>query len=268
MRNRPLAVVLGALVSLTALAHADELARARAGMVASGDASATRIGAAVLRDGGTAVDAAVATAFALAVTHPAAGNIGGGGFLLLRMASGESAFYDFRETAPAAATATMFLQNGRYDARIHHDSLLAVGVPGTVAGLHLAWTEHGKLAWRRLLAPAVELARSGFLVSDWLANDLERQRAVFSRHEATRTQFTRGGTPYEAGDLLKQSDLARTLERVAAAGPAGFYKGETARLLIEEMRRGSRRALLAAAFAAQPPPLFEEMHQESLLTFV
>jgi len=238
MRIRPLAVVLGALVSLTTFAHADELARTRAGMVASGDASATSIGAAVLRDGGTAVDAAVATAFALAVTHPTAGNIGGGGFLLLRMASGEIAFYDFRETAPAAATATMFLQDGQYDTRMHHDSLLAVGVPGTVAGLHLAWTEHGKLAWRRLVAPAVELACRGFLVSDWLANDLERQRAVFSRHEATRAQFTKGGNPYETGDLFKQADLARTLERIAAAGPAGFYEGETARLLAEEMHRG------------------------------
>ena len=126
-------------------------------MVATQEARASQVGVQVLADGGTAVDAAVATAFALAVTHPTAGNVGGGGFLLLRTASGDAVAYDFRETAPAGASPTMWLKDGRYDARRHHFSHLAVGVPGTVAGLHLAWKEHGTLPWKRLLEPAAQL---------------------------------------------------------------------------------------------------------------
>src|SRR5712664_2825657 len=110
---------------------------------------------------GLAAAAAVATAFALAVTSPSAGNIGGGGFLLYRPPSGEAVAYDFRETAPAGASPTMFLKDGLYDADLHHNSHVSVGVPGTVAGLHLAWKAHGKLPWRRLVAPAVTLARDG-----------------------------------------------------------------------------------------------------------
>src|SRR5436190_20259400 len=137
--------------------------------VVSQDKIASEIGAEILRRGGNAVDAAVATAFALAVTHPAAGNIGGGGFLVFRSANGEAVAYDFREMAPAKASATMFLRNGKYDSELHHSSLVAVGVPGTVAGLHLAWKEQGKLTWRELVQPAIALARDGFTVSDGLA---------------------------------------------------------------------------------------------------
>ena len=119
--------------------------RTRGGIVASQSGIASRVGADVLRDGGSAVDATVATAFALAVTFPFAGNIGGGGFLVLRPTNGETAAYDFRETAPAASSPTMFMKDGKYDTQVHHNSHLAVGVPGTVAGLHLAWKEHGTL---------------------------------------------------------------------------------------------------------------------------
>jgi len=146
--------------------------RSRTGMVVSANALASQVGADALKDGGTAVDAAVATAFALAVTHPTAGNIGGGGFLLHRAASGQASAYDFRETAPAAASPTMFMNAGKYDADLHHRGYLSVGVPGTVAGLHLAWREHGKLPWKRLVAPAVALARAGFVVSEGLARSL------------------------------------------------------------------------------------------------
>src|SRR5262245_9025894 len=130
--------------------------RARNAMVASQSTIASTVGLDALADGGTAVDAAVATAFALAVTHPAAGNVGGGGFLLYRAAGGDVAAYDFRETAPTGSTPTMFLKDGKYDHVRHHDSHLAVGVPGTVAGLHLAWKEHGKLTWKRLVLPRSE----------------------------------------------------------------------------------------------------------------
>jgi gamma-glutamyltranspeptidase/glutathione hydrolase len=190
----------------------------------------------VIMDGGNAVDAAVATAFALAVTHPAAGNIGGGGFLVYRRAAGEAVAYDFRETAPAGASPTMFLQDGKYDADRHHRRHLSVGVPGTVAGLHLAWKEQGKLPWPRLLEPAIFLAREGFMVTDGLARSLRQVLPEMKPYPASVAQFSRAGVPYEAGDLLRQGDLARTLERIADRGREGFYEGETARLIEREMQ--------------------------------
>jgi gamma-glutamyltranspeptidase/glutathione hydrolase len=214
-------------------------------MVVSQEAVASRVGNQVLRDGGNAVDAAIATALALAVTHPAAGNIGGGGFLVYRPASGEPAAYDFRETAPAAATPAMFLKDGRYDSALHHDSHLSVGVPGTVAGLHLAWQEHGSLPWRRLVQPAVELARNGFTVSDGFARSLAWILPEMRKHPASLAQFSKQGEAYAAGDVFKQPDLARTLERIRDQGPAGFYEGETAALVEREMRAGGGLITLA-----------------------
>ena len=234
MTLRGVLVVGGCLAAAPAMAGSQPV-RAREGMVVSQEARAARIGADVLRDGGGAVDAAVATAFALAVTHPAAGNIGGGGFLLYRPADGPPVSYDFRETAPSRATATMFLKNGKYDEERHHESHLAVGVPGTVAGLHLAWREHGRLPWRRLLDPAIALARDGFVVTDGLARSLKDVLPKMKKYPASFAQFSRGGSPYEMGDVLKQPDLALTLERIAARGPAGFYEGETAELIEKEM---------------------------------
>jgi len=242
MRRRVLSLfVASCFVALAdaRLVHAlSHPVRARNGMVTSQDFIATQVGAEVLRDGGNAVDAAVATAFALAVTHPAAGNIGGGGFLLLRPAQGEPVAYDFREKAPSGASPTMFLKDGAYDAERHHESHLAVGVPGTVAGLHLAWKEKGSLSWKRILRPAVALARDGLYVSDGLARSLKEVLPQMKRYPAAVAQFSRKGVPYEAGDLLKQPDLARTLERIAEEGPAGFYQGETARLIVNEMKAG------------------------------
>ena len=172
--------------------------------------------------GGNAVDAAVATAFALAVMHPVAGNIGGRGFLLFRDSNGHADAYDFREMAPAAAHPTMFLRNGAYDAALHHESHLAVGVPGTVAGLHLAWSEHGTLPWRDLVAPAIALAREGFVVSDGLAQSLAEVLPKMAAYPASVAQFSHEGQPYAAGETLRQPDLARSLERIAAHGPTGF----------------------------------------------
>ena len=232
--------------------------RAKRGMVASQHFLASKVGLDVLADGGTAVDAAVATALALAVVHPAAGNIGGGGFLLYRPASGEPAAYDFRETAPAGSSPTMWLRDGKYDEARHHESHLAVGVPGTVAGLHLAWKEQGKLPWRRLVDPAIALARDGFVVTDVLARGLRSVLPDMQKYPASVAQFSKAGTPYEPGDVLKQPDLARTLERIAKDGPAGFYEGETARLLEEEMKRGGglvTRADLKAYRALRRAPV-------------
>jgi gamma-glutamyltranspeptidase/glutathione hydrolase len=210
--------------------------RARNGMVASQNAIASQVGMEVLLAGGNAVDAAVATAFALAVVHPEAGNIGGGGFMLVRPAGGPAAVYDFREQAPAAASPTMFLVDGRYDRERHHHSHLAAGVPGTVAGLHMAWTDGGRLPWKDLLQPAIALARDGFMVSDGLARALHAELPRMKPYPASLAQFSRAGVPYEMGDLLKQEDLAKTLERIAEKGARGFYEGETALLIEKEMK--------------------------------
>ena len=209
--------------------------RAKRGMVASQNEIASRIGADVIKEGGTAVDAGVATAFALAVVHPTAGNIGGGGFMVYRPANGEAVAYDFREVAPAKASPTMFLKDGKYSAELHHNSYLAVGVPGTVAGLHMAWKEQGKLPWTRLVDPAIALARDGFTVTEGLARSLKSAQREMQKYPASVAQFTKSGVPYEAGETLKQAELARTLERIASQGPAGFYQGETALAIEKEM---------------------------------
>ncbi len=206
------------------------------GMVVSQNSIASQVGVDTLRDSGAAVDAAVATAFALAVTHPAAGNIGGGGFIVYRPASGEPITYDFRERAPAAATQDMWLVDGKYDPVRHHESHLAVGVPGTVAGLHMAWQDHGKLPWKRLVTPAVQLARNGFVVTHELSRSLEKVLPRMKKYPSSLAAFTKQGMPFEPGNILKQPDLAKTLTRIAELGPAGFYEGETAELIEAEMK--------------------------------
>ena len=209
------------------------------GMVVSAYPHASRAGAEVLRAGGNAVDAAIATGFALAVTHPVAGNIGGGGFMVIRFPDGSSTVMDFREKAPLRAHPEMFLdENGEYSFQIHHRSHLAVGVPGTVAGFAQAHEKYGSAAWAGLVEPAVGLARDGFEVSDRLANSLAGRLEAFRDYPATFAQFYRDGEPYSPGDTLVQSDLAATLERIRDQGRDGFYAGETARLLADEMERG------------------------------
>jgi gamma-glutamyltranspeptidase/glutathione hydrolase len=229
-----LAAAIGAALTMTTGASSVPM-RAQKGMVASQNEIASRIGADAIAAGGTAVDAAVATAFALAVIHPTAGNIGGGGFIVYRPATGAAVTYDFREKAPAKASPTMWMKDGQYSPELHHNSHLAVGVPGTVAGLHLAWKEQGKLPWKRLVDPAIALARDGFAVSEALARSLKSVQRAMQKYPASVAAFTKNGVPYDAGDTLKQPDLARTLDRIATQGPAGFYEGETAQLLEKEM---------------------------------
>ena len=233
-RHVPLTLSLLAALTITTGA-ASVPVRSKTGIVASQNEIASKIGADVIRDGGNAVDAVVATAFALAVTHPTAGNIGGGGFIVFRSASGDAVTYDFREKAPAKASPTMWMKDGKYSQELHHNSYLAVGVPGTVAGLQLAWKEQGKLPWKRLVDPAVALARDGFVVSDNLARSLKAAQRTMQKYPASVAAFTKGGVPYEPGETLKQPDLARTLDRIASQGAAGFYEGETALLLEKEM---------------------------------
>ena len=209
------------------------------GVVVSAYPHASRAGAETLRAGGNAVDAAIATGLALAVTHPAAGNIGGGGFMVIRFPDGTSTVIDFREKAPLRAHPEMFVgEDGEYSYQIHHRSHLAVGVPGTVAGFALAHERYGQALWRDLVDPAVVLARDGFEVSERLSRSLEGRLEAFRDYPATHAQFSRDGEPYRPGETLVQSDLAGTLERIRDRGRDGFYAGVTARLLAEEMVRG------------------------------
>ena len=260
-RLTSLVAVLALLIAtLAPPARAAQPVRAKNGMVTSQAFIASQVGADVLWDGGNAVDAAIATAFALAVVHPAAGNIGGGGFLVSRLGNGSTTTFDFRETAPAGAHPEMFLKDGKYNPDLHHDSHLAVGVPGTVAGLYDAFEELGskKVSWRRLVEPAMVLAREGFIVTDGLARSLKDVLPKMKKYPAALEQFSRKGVPYEMGDILRQPDLAKTLERIAERGPRGFYEGETARLLAKEMKANGgliTQADLKAYRAIQRKPL-------------
>lgn len=238
-RSLPLALCIAlALVLIPAWGSAQSL-RADSGMVVSANVLASEAGVAVLKAGGNAVDAAIATGFALAVTHPAAGNIGGGGFMVIRFPDGSATTLDFREKAPLAAHPEMFVgEDGEYSSAMHHNGGLSVGVPGTVAGFWRAHRLYGRSGWSGLVDPAVTLARDGFTVSPALARGLaslvERRGGAYP---ATAEAFAHQGRPFAPGELLVQPDLAATLARVSTDGHDGFYKGETARLVAAEMRR-------------------------------
>ena len=202
------------------------------GMVVAQESRAARIGIAILDRGGNAVDAAVAVGFALAVTYPRAGNIGGGGFMVIHLAKGNRDLaIDYRETAPAAATSAMFLDaRGAPDPAKSRDSGLAVGVPGTVAGLALAHEKYGsgKLSLADLMAPAIDLASSGFPIRDDLADSLPRAAKRLARWPASARIFLNGGEARQEGDRLIQFDLADTLQSIANDGPRAFYQGDIA----------------------------------------
>jgi gamma-glutamyltranspeptidase / glutathione hydrolase len=248
-RTLPFAMAL----LLSAAAHAQQLESTRPiipqtsgllahnGMVVAQESRAARIGVEILDRGGNAVDAAVAVGFALAVTYPRAGNIGGGGFMVIHLAKeNRDIAIDYRETAPTAATPTMFLDaNGEPDPTKSRDSALAVGVPGTVAGLALAHRKYGsgKLSLAELIAPAIELASKGFSVKDDLADSLPRSRDRIARWRSSSGILLKdGGKPLQEGDRLIQFDLANTLRAIAQGGPRGFYEGPTAARIADAVR--------------------------------
>jgi gamma-glutamyltranspeptidase/glutathione hydrolase len=210
------------------------------GMVVAQERLAAEIGRDVLARGGNAVDAAVATGFAMAVTYPRAGNIGGGGFMLIHLANGADVAIDYRETAPAAAARDMFLgDDGRPDPKKSRDQALGVGVPGTVAGLALALERYGsgRFSLADLLAPAIALARDGFTIEDDIADTLPQWQRRLLQWPASRRIFARDdGTLLRRGDRLIQSDLAATLQAIATKGPRGFYDGEVAGKLVAATR--------------------------------
>jgi gamma-glutamyltranspeptidase/glutathione hydrolase len=234
----PLAVA--ALVAATTAdprAAATGPVRAAHGMVGSSEVHGSDAGIEILKAGGNAVDAAVATGFALAVTHPEAGNLGGGGFMVIRLASGKETTIDYREKAPARATRDMFLdEHGNAVDQRSRTGPLACGVPGSVAGLALAERQYGRLSLAKVMAPAIALARDGFIVSKSLADSLRKAQPRLSKFPATLQAFYKpDGSPLREGDRLVQPDLARTLVQIASEGPDAFYRGPIADLVTREM---------------------------------
>ena len=220
-------------------------------MVVSDAPLATRVGAEVLRSGGSAVDAAVATAFALAVVWPTAGNIAGGGFALLNV-GGESAALDFRETAPAAARRDMYLDaQGKLTGK-SVTGHLAVGVPGSVAGLWALHQKHGTRPWRDLIQPAIDLADGGFVADSDYHEQIGLELARLRQFPATARTFLPGGDAPAVGSRVSNPELARTLQLIQANGLKGFYEGETAGRLLAEMRRGG--GIVTAADLAKYRP--------------
>jgi len=208
------------------------------GMVATDAPLATRVGAEVLSSGGNAVDAAVATAFALAVVLPMAGNIGGGGFAVVRTAKGETAALDFRERAPVAATSDMYIERKGEVTDRSVTGHLASGVPGSVAGLRDLHKRYGSMDWKDLVAPAIGLAGDGFTVDSSFAASVADEADRLKKFPVSRDLFVPEGNPIPPGTIWRNPDLARTLRRIAEHGPDGFYGGETADLIVSEMERG------------------------------
>lgn len=233
-----LVVLFAGQTAATSVAAASRApVRAPHGIVVSTSAYASDVGLEILKKGGNAVDAAVAVGFALAVTHPAVGNIGGGGFMVVHDAARQREFtIDYRETAPGRAGPRLYLdEEGEVVEGLSTIGHLAPAVPGSVAGLHLAWRQMGKLPWKELMEPAIRLAREGFAVSYALSRSLQEASALLSRFPDSRRIFLRDGEFYQEGDTFRQPELAQTLRLIADEGPESFYQGKIARLIVQEM---------------------------------
>jgi len=231
----------GLLLCFVHLAHGASATpvAARNGMVVTAQSKATQVGVEVLKQNGNAIDAAVAVGYTLAVVYPAAGNLGGGGFVTLQLADGRKTFIDFRETAPLAATANMYLdKDGNVIPNLSMRGHLAVGVPGTVAGLEYLRAKYGTLPRARLIEPALRLAQQGFVLEQGDADMLREGTEDFRKDAPTAAIFLDRGQPFVAGQKLVQGDLARTLRNVSARGSDGFYKGETAAALVAASKAG------------------------------
>ncbi|MCV6627051.1 MAG: gamma-glutamyltransferase [Cellvibrionaceae bacterium] len=262
----------------------------RKGMVSSQEAQATQVGVDILRQGGNAVDAAVAVGFALAVTLPKAGNIGGGGFMLVHRADQQQTHaIDYREKAPAAAHRDVYLNaDGEVDKQRIRNSFQSAGVPGTVAGLLLALKQHGSMSPAQVIAPAIKLAEQGFVLSEPLALELQQRHPQLSRSAAGKAIFYKpDGSFYNAGERLVQTDLANTLKKIAATNGRSFYHGETARLIVKDsakqgglikkqdladyqpaLRKVARGEYRGYQIATMPPPSASGIHIIQMLNIL
>lgn len=207
------------------------------GLVVSAEVYASEVGNRILRQGGNAVDAAVAVQFALAVTLPRAGNIGGGGFMVIKLADGTSTTLDFREKAPERSSRDMYVRNGEFQPELSWEGILASGVPGTVDGMVTALQRYGRMPLELVIQPAIDLANNGYYLSYTQANSLNNSRETFSKYEGSKKYFTKkDGSEFHEGDLFIQKDLASVLEQISRYGRDGFYSGTVADAIVKEMR--------------------------------
>ncbi|MFZ0749329.1 MAG: gamma-glutamyltransferase, partial [Pyrinomonadaceae bacterium] len=232
------------------LAASREPVRARHGIVASTNEVASRVGVDIMKRGGNAVDAAIAVAFALAVTHPAAGNLGGGGFMMIRLKNGKTTAIDYREMAPAAAHRNVYLDKDGNVIKGEGGPIVgyrAAGVPGTVRGMELALKKYGsgKLSWAQLVEPARRLAANGFRVTHSLSRSLRGNDDYLSKYAETKRIYLNNGKFYNEGDLFVQTDLGATFARLQQRGPNEFYEGQTARMIVDDLKRNNGLITLA-----------------------
>ena len=219
------------------LAASKEPVRARNGMVVSASEIASRVGVEILKKGGNAVDAAVAVGFALAVTYPYAGNIGGGGFMVIHLKDGKNTTIDYREKAPLKAFRDMFLdKNGNFNPALSQEGATSAGVPGSVAGMLYALNKYGTMKLSEIIQPAIDLAKEGFPLDYHTAESFKEYMKDFKKYPASYKKFTNSGKLYEEGNIFKQPELAETLELIKENGRDGFYKGKVAELLIKEIK--------------------------------
>lgn len=248
-----------------------EIARGKQGAVASAESNASRIGVEILQAGGNAVDAAVAVGFALSVTHPSAGNIGGGGFMVVRFANGDAKAVDYRETAPGAATADMYLDAEGELTDQSRTGAMAAGIPGDVAGFWYAHQRWGQLEWRQVVEPAVALARDGWTLDATHAEDLEwgSQRMADAGFDTSAASFRKpDGSNYAAGEVWRQPELAATLQRIADQGRDGFYEGPFAAYLVAQVQKLGgiwTTADLAGYQAVEREPLVFTYHGHEII---
>ena len=230
-------ILLTFIITTVSIAETQKPLRAKHGMVVSVSTPASEIGLQILKQGGNAVDAAVATDFALAVTYPYAGNIGGGGFMVIHLNNGKNTTIDFREKAPLKASRDMYLdKDGNYIPSLSKEGATAVGVPGSVAGMIYALKKYGTMTLAQVIEPAIKLAKNGWVLDLHSAESFEKTLPLFSKYPASLKKFTKNGKPYKEGELFIQKDLAKTLELIKEKGKNGFYKGKIAKLLIKQIQ--------------------------------
>ncbi len=233
-----IALSLGLLNPLSSASY-PPIKNTKVGLALSSHPLASEIGQKVLEEGGNAIDAAVAMGFALAVVHPAAGNIGGGGFAVIHLANGENVALDFREKAPLKATRDMFLdKQGNVVPKLSEDGYLAAGVPGTVAGMEAMLKKYGTKKLSQLIDPAIKLAENGYVISQRQAETLKEARERFLKYSSSKKYFfKKGHLDYQEGDLFVQKDLAKTLTQIKTLGAKGFYQGQVAELIEKDMKK-------------------------------
>jgi len=230
-------LLIVSILNATSYAQSAQLVRSKHGMVVSASEIASHIGVKIMEKGGNAVDAAVAVGFALAVTYPYAGNIGGGGFMVIHLSNGKNTTIDYREKAPLSASRDMYLdKNGNYVPELSQEGTTSAAVPGSVAGLIYALNKYGTMPLSQVIQPAIDLARNGWSLDYKTAGVFKTFLPLFKKYSSSYKIYSKDGVPFQEGDLFKQTDLANSLELIKEKGNDGFYNGKTAELLVKQIK--------------------------------